>query len=294
MNCRDLKDGFNKTIIFLFALVGIFIVIGLFVFIIKESIPALTQVGKEIFFSIYWYPTYDPPEYGMLAMIIGSLILTGLSSLFVLPLGYIISFFLYNYANSFERKMIKSTIDLLSGIPSVIIGTFLFLYVSPLVMKLGAWSPGNLFTASIGLTILSLPYAASLMEESLSSVDQSLKESALALGASKFITGFKIITKSASSGILNSIILTVNRIIGETIVVLMVAGGAAIIPKSIFDPIRPLTAAIASEMGEVSVGSLHYSALFTAGLILLTISFVLTIISKTVIEGRTKWKRKYL
>lgn len=153
-------------------------------------------------------------------------------------------------------------------------------------MKLGAWSPGNLLTASIGLTILSLPYAASLMEESLSSVDQSLKESALALGASKFTAGFKIVTKEASSGILNSIILTVNRIIGgETIVVLMVAGGAAIIPKSIFDPVRPLTAAIASEMGEVSVGSLHYSALFTAGLILLTISFILTLISKTVIGG---------
>ncbi len=294
MNWRDVKDGVNKTVIFLFAFVGILVVVGLFVFIIKESIPALTQVGKEIFFSIYWYPTYDPPEFGMLAMIIGSLILTGLSSLFVLPLGYIISFFLYNYANTFERKIIKSTIDLLSGIPSVIIGTFLFFYVSPIVMKLGAWSPGNLLTASIGLTILSLPYAASLMEESLSSVDQSLKESALALGASKFTAGFKIVTKEASSGILNSIILTVNRIIGETIVVLMVAGGAAIIPKSIFDPVRPLTAAIASEMGEVSVGSLHYSALFTAGLILLTISFILTLISKTVIGGKTKWRKNNL
>jgi len=288
VNRRDLKNIVNQSIITVVAMVGIFALIGLFIFIIRDTIPALTEVGAEIFTSKYWYPTYDPPEYGMLAMIAGSFILTGFASIIVIPIGYIIAFFLYDYATNTEQRIIKSAIDLLSGIPTVIIGSFLFIYVSPILMNFGAWSTGNLLLAAIGLSILSLPYAASLMQEALSSVDISLKESALALGASRFTAGFRIVSKAALSGILNSIILTINRIIGETIVVLMVAGGAAIIPKSIWDPVRPLTAAIASEMGEVPIGSIHYSALFVAGLILLTISFILTMISRRVTRS---WKR---
>jgi phosphate transport system permease protein len=288
VNRRDLKNIVNQSIITVVAMVGILALIGLFIFIIRDAIPALTKVGAEIFTSKYWYPTYDPPEYGMLAMITGSFILTGFASIIVIPIGYIIAFFLYDYATNTEQRIIKSAIDLLSGIPTVIIGSFLFIYVSPILMNLGAWSTGNLLLAAIGLSILSLPYAASLMQEALSAVDISLKESALALGASRFTAGFRIVSKAALSGILNSIILTINRIIGETIVVLMVAGGAAIIPKSIWDPVRPLTAAIASEMGEVPIGSIHYSALFVAGLILLTISFILTMISRRVTRS---WKR---
>jgi phosphate transport system permease protein len=146
--------------------------------------------------------------------------------------------------------------------------------------KFNIWNAENLFLGSLGLALLSLPYTASLMQEALDSVDKSVKESALALGATRFTAGFRVVSKAAISGILNSVILTINRVIGETMVVLMVAGGANIIPKSIFDPVRPLTATIASEMGEVEVGSIHYSALFVAGLILLTISFILTLISK--------------
>jgi len=282
LNRRDLKNIVNQSIITIVAMIGIIALISLFIFIIRETIPALTEVGAEIFTSKFWYPTYDPPEFGMLAMIIGSFILTGFSSIIVIPIGYIVAFFLYDYATDTEQRIIKSGIDLLSGIPTVIIGSFLFLYIAPALMNFGAWSMGNLLLAVIGLSILSLPYAASLMQEALSAVDVSLKESALALGASRFTAGFRIVSKAALSGILNSIILTINRIIGETIVVLMVAGGAAIIPRSIWDPVRPLTAAIASEMGEVPIGSIHYSALFVAGLILLTISFILTLISRRV------------
>lgn len=281
INIRNFKDNFNKFLIYALSLIGIIILLGIFYFIIKESIPALTKVGAEIFTSVNWYPTYEgAEEYGMLAQIIASLLLTLLASIIVIPLGYIIAFFMYDYAKPFEKKIIKSVIDLLSGVPSVILGTFLLIYVSPLMYKFNIWNAENMFLASLGLALLSLPYTASLMQEALDSVDKSVKESALALGATRFTAGFRVVSKAAISGILNSIILTINRIIGETMVVLMVAGGANIIPKSIFDPVRPLTATIASEMGEVEVGSIHYSALFVAGLILLTISFILTLISK--------------
>jgi phosphate transport system permease protein len=187
---------------------------------------------------------------------------------------------MYDYAKYHEKNILKSAIDLLSGVPSVIIGTFLIIYISPLMYEFNIWNAENLFLGAVGLAILSLPYTASLMQEALDSADKSLKEGALALGSTRFTAGFKVVSKASISGIFNSIILTINRVIGETMVVLMVAGGANLIPTSIFDPVRPLTATIAGEMGEVELGSIHYSALFVAGLILLVISFSLTLLSR--------------
>lgn len=281
MNRRILKDRFNSVLIKGLALTGIIVLIGLFIFIIKESVPALTKVGADLFTNFSWYPTYeDDPEYGLLTMIIDSGLITLLASVIVIPIGYFVAFFMYDYANKFEKGIIKSAIDSLSGVPSVVIGMFLILYVSPIFLKLNIWSGQNMLLGALGLVVLSLPYTASLMEESLSSVDKSLKEGSLALGSTRWTAGFKIVTRAALPGIVNSMILTVNRIIGETMVVLMAAGGANIIPESLFDPIRTLTSTIASEMVEVAVGSMHYSALFVAGLVLLIVSFILTLTSK--------------
>ena len=285
MNVRALKYNTNTTLINIIAFSGIVILVILTSFIIKESIPAITNVGAEMFTSVYWYPTnsYDP-EFGILAMLVGSLYITGLTALFVLPLGYIIAFFLFEYATEKEVRVIKSAIDLLSGVPSVIIGAFMLVYVAPLSFKFNIYTPENILIAALGLTILSLPYTASLMQEAMQSVDRSLKEGALALGSTRFTAGFKVVSRAALSGILNAVILTVNRIIGETMVVLMVAGGAAIIPRSLFDPAKTLTATIASEMGEVATGSIHYSVLFFCGLILLIFSFLLTITARVIIS----------
>jgi len=285
LTARTLKYNLNTTLINTIAFSGIIILVILTSFIIKESMPALTNVGAELFTSVYWYPTnsYDP-EFGILAMLVGSLFITGLTALFVLPLGYIIAFFLFEYASASEVRIIKSAIDLLSGVPSVIIGAFMLVYVAPLSFKFGIYTPENILIASLGLTILSLPYTASLMQEAMQSVDGSLKEGALALGSTRFTAGFKVVSRAAISGILNAVILTVNRIIGETMVVLMVSGGAAIIPRSLFDPAKPLTATIASEMGEVATGSVHYSVLFFCGLILLIFSFLLTITARIIIS----------
>ncbi|QTA38964.1 phosphate ABC transporter permease subunit PstC [Thermosipho ferrireducens] len=249
-------------------------------FMIKESYPAFITVGKEIFTSTNWYPTSYEAEYGMLAMIVGTFLLTLFSSLIVLPLGYFIALYLHTYASSWEKNIIKSGVELLSGVPSVIIGAFILMYISPILIYFDIWSTENFLLASTGLIFLSLPYAVSLMTEAMDAVDRSLEESSLALGATKFITTFKITTRASISGLFNGAVLTVNRIIGETMVVLLVGGGAAMIPRSLFDPVRPLTAVIASEMGEVELGSMHYHSLFAAGAILLGISIVLTCISR--------------
>jgi len=285
MRKREIKDLTGRVYLSASAVLGIGILVLIFTFIIKESIPAIKEYGLTLLKSPNWYPTSaSHPEFGMAAMIAGSLEVTALTTLFVLPLGYVLAFFLYEYANPLEKKVIKSAIDLLSGVPSVLTGMFLLLYISPFFIEFKIYSTENLLLASIGLAILSLPFTASLMEEALSSIDRSMKEGALALGASRFTAGFKVVSRGAFSGIATAAILTVNRIIGETMVVLMVAGGAAIFPESVFDPVRPLTSLIASEMGEVELGSIHYSSLFFAGLILLSISFLLTLLSRVVIK----------
>ncbi len=249
-------------------------------FILKEAIPAFVKVGKEFFTSVYWYPTSSPPEFGMLAMIVGTLLLTVTSSAVLILLGYVVAFFLHTYAKNLEKDLIRTVVEFLAGTPSVIIGTFILVYVSPILINFGIWSPQNFLLATVGLILAALPYSVSLSLEALDSVDVSLEESALALGATKFATTLRVTTRAALPGVLNAFVLTINRVVGETIIVLMVGGGAAIIPRSLFDPVRPLTAAIASEMGEVAVGSLHYHALFAAGLILLSVSLFLTGLSR--------------
>lgn len=284
---RELKYLLNTITIFAVATLSIVILTLIFIFMISESLPALKSVGSEIFTSFNWYPTYDDAEYGLLTMIIDSFLLTFLTSLVVIPLGYIVSAYLYAYANLREKEIVRSVLDLLSGVPSVVIGSVVLIYIAPVLITFEIWSTENLLLTIIGLTILSLPYVVSLTYESFESVDKVLFESALALGSSRFSALFIVITRAALPGILNAFILTVNRIMGETMVVLMVSGNANIIPKSLFDPLRTLTSAIASEMGEVELGSLHYSVLFVAGLILLIISLILTWISKSI---QRSWK----
>ncbi|MBT1248386.1 MULTISPECIES: ABC transporter permease subunit [unclassified Thermosipho (in: thermotogales)] len=277
---RNIKYYFQLTLIFTFALFSIAALIFLIFFIVKESLPAIVHLKIKPFISLYWYPTYDPPEFGMLALIVDTLLVTVLSSVITIPLGYFISFYLHTYASDREKHIIKYIISVLSGVPSVIIGAAILIFVSPILLNFDIWSTENLFLAVLGLSFLSLPYSVSLMTDSLEDVPRELEESSLALGASKFITTLKITTKASINGILNAAVLTINRVIGETMVVLLVGGGAAIIPTSIFDPIKPLTAAIASEIGEAGVNSMHYHALFLAGLILLCISLILTYYAK--------------
>ncbi|PLV60482.1 PstC family ABC transporter permease [Thermotoga sp. KOL6] len=267
---------------------GIFALFLLMFFLMKEAWPALVEIGGELFTSVYWYPTSEPPEYGMLAMIVGTLLLTSFSSLILLPIGYLIAFFLHTYASNAEKNLIRTTVEFLAGTPSVVMGLFVLSYISPILLRFDIWSTENFLMASIGLILTALPYTVSLSLEALDSVDVSLEESALALGADKFTTTLKITTRAALSGILNAFVLTVNRVVGETMIVLMVGGGAAIIPRSLFDPVKPLTAAIASEIGEVAVDSMHYHVLFAAGVILLAISLTLTGVSRYISGRQTR------
>ncbi|WP_304438641.1 PstC family ABC transporter permease [Kosmotoga sp. DU53] len=196
--------------------------------------------------------------------------------------------YMSEYGSRRTRELMKFVFELTAGIPSVVLGAFGLKYVSQWIMNTfpDAWTGLNIFNASLVLSILAMPYFVTFIEDALGSVPKDQREASLALGANKTRTVFKVVVPQARSGILNAIILGTNRVIGETMVVLMVSGGAVMIPSSIFDPVRPLTSAIAGEMGEVELGGTHYHALFMIGVVLLVISTLFTIIAMKLKGGK--------
>ncbi len=274
------------------ALLTSIIVFGIFYFLISDGVRVFGRVSpKDFLFSARWYPTYEDAEFGILALLAGTLSVTGLTLVIAIPLGFVCAIFLAEFSGRKSHDAIKYIFELMAGIPSVVLGSFGLKYVSRWLMEhfpLHVWTGLNVMNASLMLSILAMPYFVTLVEDALRAVPRDQKEASLALGANMTGTIFRILLPQARSGILNAIILGTNRVIGETMVVLMVAGGATMVPSTIFDPVRPLTSAIAGEMGEVELGSTHYFALFMIGVVLLAISTVFTLIAMKLKRSKGK------
>jgi phosphate transport system permease protein len=267
------RESKEKKIRIFFLIMGffcIFIMSMIIVFLFMEGFPIFREVKvSDFIFGKYWYPTYDPADFGILALIAGSLLVTVISGAIAVPLGLMTAIYIAEVANEKVSEIVKPVIELLASIPSVVIGFFGMVVMAPFLQKVFNISSGlNIFNASIMLAFMSVPTICSLSEDAIKAVPSSLKEASLGLGATHFETIIRVIIPSALSGISTSIILGMSRAMGETMVVLMVAGGAAIIPESLFDPARPMPASIAAEMGEAPVGSEHYHALFAIGFVL--------------------------
>ncbi|MGE4518314.1 MAG: phosphate ABC transporter permease subunit PstC [Desulfobacteraceae bacterium] len=267
------RESKEKKIRIFFLIMGffcIFIMSMIIVFLFMEGFPIFREVKvSDFIFGKYWYPTYDPADFGILALIAGSLLVTVISGVIAVPLGLMTAIYIAEVANEKVSEIVKPVIELLASIPSVVIGFFGMVVMAPFLQKVFNISSGlNIFNASIMLAFMSVPTICSLSEDAIKAVPSSLKEASLGLGATHFETIIRVIIPSALSGISTSIILGMSRAMGETMVVLMVAGGAAIIPESLFDPARPMPASIAAEMGEAPVGSEHYHALFAIGFVL--------------------------
>ncbi|WP_448375282.1 PstC family ABC transporter permease [Fervidobacterium sp.] len=276
---REIKDKSRKALLVMSSVVAVAALFGIYYYLIKESLPAIRSVGAELFLSDQWYPVWEPGEYGMRSLIINSLIVTVLGTLLVVPISYFIAIYLHGFASKKEKGVIRRLIEYLSGVPSVIIAFVFLTYLSPVFPNIGIYSPQNLLLALIGLFFLTIPISTVLILESLDSVPRELEESSSALGALPLKTYMKITTRAALPGVLNAIVLTANRIVGETIVVLLLGGGAAMVPAKLTDPMKTLTAAIASEMPEAAKFSIHYSALFVAGLVLVLFSTIFELTS---------------
>jgi phosphate transport system permease protein len=259
---------------------------GIMLILFTEGTPAFRVVSPlDFIFGRHWYPVHEPPEFGILPLIIGSLMITAGAILVALPLGVGCAIYVSELAHPRVREIVKPFIEILAGIPSVIYGFFGMVFLAPLIQKMFHLPTGLTGgTASIILGVMAIPTVTSIAEDSISSVPRHLREASYALGANRWETITKTVVPAARSGILTAVILGIGRAIGETMTVLMVAGGSAMIPRHLFRPVRPMTSTIAAEMGEAPMGGMHYHALFAIGLLLFLITLVLSLLAEWVKE----------
>ena len=281
---RQIKEIIIKYIFFIFSLVSV-LVLGLIVFsLFREGIPLFGKISiKDFLFGMEWYPTYDPPSFGIFPLIVGSLIVTILSTFIAVPLGVLAAIYISEIAPQNIKITLKSVIELLAGLPSVVLGFFGMVIVAPWMQETFDLPTGlNIVNASLILALMAIPTISSISEDALYAVPREFKEASYALGATKFETIARVILPAALSGISTAVMLGMARAIGETMVVLMVAGGAAAIPESLFDSVRPMPASIAAEMGETPFRSLHYQALFAIGIVLFCLTLAFNLIADCV------------
>jgi phosphate transport system permease protein len=247
--------------------------------LLAESISPINFFGgKE------WLPTATPsPLFGVLPLILGTLLVSIVAILIALPLGLGVAIYLSELAGERTRKFMKPAIELLAGIPSVVYGFFGLVVLVPIVQKVFSLSVGETaFTGSLILAIMALPTIITVAEDAMRNTPLAMREASLALGATHWQTIYKVIIPYSASGISAAVVLGIGRAIGETMAVLMVTGNAAVMPHSLFEPIRTIPATIAAELGEAPAGGAHYQSLFLLGCILFVITMIISIVSEII------------
>lgn len=268
----------------------------IFVFLLREGLPALGEVDAGVLFSARWYPIEE--HYGVLPLISGSMLVTIGAMLVALPFGIGTAVFMSEIAPRWLREILKPLVELLGGLPSVVLGFLGILVLSPYLRILLDLPTG--LTALAGALLLggiAVPTIVSIAEDALDAVPYSYREGAWAMGATRWQTIWRVTLPAARSGVLTAIMLGIGRTIGETMAVMMVTGNAPVLAlglTSIFHPVRTMTATIAAEMGEVANGSMHYHMLFLIGLVLFLISLVVNVIASSVVFKAKKRSERVL
>ncbi|MGQ9501545.1 MAG: phosphate ABC transporter permease subunit PstC [Anaerolineae bacterium] len=254
-------------------------VILIFIFLLRHGLPFFFQVPLTNFFGIRWYPTFG--LFGTLPLILGSLLVTLTAIVIALPLGLTTAVFVREVAPNWAREILKPLIEVLAGIPSVVLGFLGMNIVAPLVRTTLNMPTGlTAFTGALILAYMALPTIISVAEDALDAVPKSYRDAGLALGATKWQVIWRVVVPAARSGIVVAVMLGLGRAIGETMAVMMVTGNAArmpLTPDSLFRPVRTMTATIAAEMGEVAQGSVHFHALFGIGVLLFILTFLINL-----------------
>ena len=253
-------------------------------FILREGLPFLGVYSfSDFLFKSDWYPLSN--RYGMLPLLTGSIMVTVISLTLAVPMALGTAIFMSEVAPSRLRNVFKVLLEILASIPSVVFGFLGVILLGPWVQKtFGVQTGLNAFTAGILLAFMALPTIASVADEAMQAVPRSMREASLALGASRIQTIFRITFPAASSGVIAGVMLGIGRAIGETMTVMMVAGGSAQIALNPMAPVRTMTGTIAAEMGEVVMGDDHYRALFMIGLLLFIITLGVNTLSGVIIE----------
>ena len=267
---------------------AVFFVALIFLFLLREGAPAFWEVSLGNLFGQRWYP--NEGLFGTLPLILGSLLVTAGAVLISLPLGLATAVFIREIAPNWLQEILKPLIEVLAGIPSVILGFVGMVTVVPLVREVLNVPTGlTAFAGSLMLAYMALPTIVSVADDAIDAVPKDYRDGALALGATHWQTIWRVVLPAARSGVIIAVMLGIGRTIGETMAVMMITGNAARIPSewyALFLPVRTMTATIAAEMGEVAQGSTHYQVLFAVGILLFVVTFFINAIaSMVVIKG---------
>ena len=290
MNLKTFKEFIIEKIIYLSGITSIVFVILIFSFLVKEGLALFKDVSlNDFLLGRKWYPISDPPRFGILPLILGSLFVTLGATLISVPMGVAAAIYIAEIAPPKIKDVLKSGIEVLAAIPSVLIGFIGMTTLVPLVKKSLHLPTGlTAFSGSLMLAFMAMPTVVSIAEDALNAVPQKYKEAALALGATHWQAIWRVVLRAASSGIVAAVMLGIGRVIGETMAVMMITGNAARVPTSLFQPVRTLTATIAAEMGEAVQGSDHYFALFAIGIVLFVITFFINLVADWAIHRKFK------
>ncbi len=292
---RNFEKVITRTIQFSGYSSILFVLLILF-FLLSEGTPALFDVPLSQLFSERWYPIEN--YYGILPLILGSLVVTLGASLIAVPFGILTAVFIAEIAPKWLQEIMKPLVELLAGLPSVVLGFLGILVVSPFLRDTLNLPTGlTALTGSLLLGGIAIPTIVSISEDALNNVPDSYRHGSLALGLTRWQTIWGVTVPAARSGILMAVMLGVGRTIGETMTVMMVTGNAPILPTSLqalFMPIRTMTATIASEMGEVATGSPHYHVLFFIGMVLFLFTLLVNIIASNISSRKLKRSERIL
>jgi phosphate transport system permease protein len=286
MKNRNLKinnELFLSSVIKISGYSAIIFVVLILIFLLREGLPALSEVSVSELFAVRWYPIEN--YFGLLPLIAGSLIVTIEAALFAIPVGICAAIYIAEIAPRNARDYLKPMVEILGGIPSVVLGFLGILILVPFLRRTLDIPTGlSALAGSLLLGGIAIPTIVSVAEDALDSVPRSYRDASLALGATGWQTIWRVTLPAARSGVLTAIMLGIGRILGETIAVMMVTGNAPVMPTklaSFVSPIRTMTATIAAEMGEVANNSTHYHVLFFIGLLLFLFSLGINIAAST-------------
>ncbi len=278
-----------QIILFVAGISAILFILSIIVFVFEKGLGFLVYEVDLVEFltSPYWDPTADEdPTYGIFALIAGTTAVTGLAMLVAIPFSLGAAIYIAEFATGKVRETLKVLVELLAAIPSVVWGFIGLSIMNPLIIKLFDVPVGlTVLNAGIILGLMAAPIMTSIAEDALKAVPDRFREAAEAMGATKWQVIRKCVLPAARNGLLGAVLLGVGRGFGETMAVLMATGHAVNIPTSVFDSVRALTATIAAELGETAVGSPHYQALFTIGIFLFVVTFIINLAADLIVRG---------
>jgi phosphate transport system permease protein len=278
---RRLKERLIESILLLAALASVFTTLGIVYILVSESVVFFSHVPLWDFLTdTQWTPLFDDAHFGIVVLLSGTLVSSGVALLVAIPLGTVIAIYLSEFAGPRRREAVKPLLELLSGVPTIVYGYFALLFVTPLLQKLIPGLPGfNLLSAGLVMGIMIVPTVSSIAEDAMRAVPMSLREGSYAMGATRLQTALKVVVPAAFSGIMAAYILGISRAVGETMILAVAAGMQPNLTWNPLEPAATITAYIVQvALGDLPHGSIGYQTIFAAGLTLMLMTLVFNIL----------------